>query len=185
MATNQLGITAGPTGRMVRLMIGICVILWVLVDFYPVTHVHTYKFFLLMAASFVALVVAFSMLHLLLGRFLEGRSPVIGTLIFVVPMIYMLIAPEIDSGQQIGHWIGYPELNHPFRIGLLMFLGVSLIVQWFENHGGCEVVAIPNFLFKRQYGTYCLPLLVIDVVENKAKSPDSDQTKLRHIDRDN
>ncbi|WP_444993881.1 hypothetical protein [Aliikangiella sp. IMCC44359] len=164
--TNTLGVSVGSVGRFIRLWLGVCVLIWVGVDFYPVTHSHNLDFFLMMAGSFLALTVSFTLLHILIGSYLVGKNPIYGTLIFVLPMIYLLVAPELDHSQQFGHWFGWPELNHPFRIGLLLFLGVSLIVQFFDKYGGCEVVAIPNVLFRKNYGTYCLPLLVIDALEN-------------------
>jgi len=47
----------------------------------------------------------------------------------------------------------------------LLYVGASFFFQWGARYGGCEVVAIPNFLFKKNYGSYCVPLLPLDVIE--------------------
>ncbi len=86
-------------------------------------------------------------------------------MIFVVPAMFFLVAPEFNSGLQIGHWLNLPELNHPFRLALFLYVGVSLFLQWQAKYGGCEVVSIPNFIFRKDYGSYCVPLLPLDVTE--------------------
>ena len=37
--------------------------------------------------------------------------------------------------------------------------------QWRAKYGGCEVVTIPNFIFRKDYGSYCVPLLPLDMAE--------------------
>ncbi len=165
--SKQLGVSVGPIGRTIRLLIGICTLLWTATDFFSTSHDHNVLFFVLMFVSFFTLTLAYTLVHLLFANTLFRKSPIYATLIFVLPMLYMIIAPEIDASQQFGHWFGYPQLNHPFRIALLIFLGVSFIIQWFDKYGGCEVVAIPNFLFRKNYGSYCLPILPIDILERK------------------
>ena len=50
--------------------------------------------------------------------------------------------------------------------GVLLYLSVSLIVAAPSSYGGCEMVALPSLLFRRQYTVYC-PLNAIDLVERR------------------
>jgi len=51
------------------------------------------------------------------------------------------------------------------QLAMGVYVGISFILQWRINYGGCEVVAIPILLFKRRYVSYCIPLVVADAVE--------------------
>jgi Family of unknown function (DUF6410) len=50
--------------------------------------------------------------------------------------------------------------------GVLLYMSVALITGALTSYGGCEVVALPSFLFHRRYVVYC-PLNAIDVVERR------------------
>jgi len=50
--------------------------------------------------------------------------------------------------------------------GVLLYMSVALIVGALTSYGGCEVVALPSFLFRRRYVVYC-PLNAIDLVERR------------------
>ena len=41
----------------------------------------------------------------------------------------------------------------------------SLVLNAVINNGGCEVIAIPSFIFRRRHTVYC-PLNLVDVAEN-------------------
>jgi hypothetical protein len=48
---------------------------------------------------------------------------------------------------------------------MLSYIGLSFLLQWRLNYGGCEVVSLPILLFRKRYPTYCIPLVVLDAVE--------------------
>jgi hypothetical protein len=50
--------------------------------------------------------------------------------------------------------------------GVLLYLCVSIIVAALSSYGGCEVVALPGILFRRQNAIYC-PLNAIDLIERR------------------
>ena len=160
-----VGINVGSVGRWTRFVLGVLVMVLVATDFVPATHTHSTASYLMMALSFVAILGAYTLAHVLIGDRLVGKSAWWGTLIFVVPAMFLLIAPEFNPRLQIGHLVNLPELNHPFQLALLTYIGVSFFFQWRDKYGGCEVVTIPNFLFKKDYGSYCVPLLPLDFVE--------------------
>ena len=162
---GELGVNVGPVGRWLRLLLGILILLFVLTDFVPGTHEHAPGFYWILLLSFVALVLVYTTAHVLLGKRLAGRSAWLGTAIFVIPTMFLIIAPEVDPRMQPGHWLGYPELNHPFRLALITYIGLAFVLQWRDRYGGCEVVSIPNFITRRPYASYCIPLLPLDMFE--------------------
>jgi len=164
---GKLGVNVGPVGRWIRLLFGLLLILYVGTDFYPASHSHSIGTYFLILASFISILVLFTLAHLFLGEWLSKKHAIWGTFIFVVPAMFLLIAPEFNPSMQLGSWLNFPQLNHPFGLSLLLYIGISFLFQWQAKYGGCEVVSIPNFLFKKNYGSYCVPLLPLDFIEKK------------------
>jgi hypothetical protein len=162
---GEVGINVGSVGRWTRFVLGVLVILLVATDFVSTTHTHGTASYLMMALSFAAILGAYTLTHVLIGDRLSGKSAWWGTLIFVVPAMFLIVAPEFNSRLQPGYLFNLPELNHPFQLALLTYIGISFFFQWRDKYGGCEVVSIPNFIFKKNYGSYCVPLLPLDFVE--------------------
>jgi len=162
---GEVGVNVGSVGRWIRFVLGIVVFILVATDLFFSTHTHSSSFYLMMVMSFLAILAIYTSVHVLIGDKLINKNSIWATLIFVVPTMFLLIAPYVDSGMQIGYWINIPALNHPFEMALILYLGVSFIVQWRDKYGGCEVVSIPNLLFRKNYGSYCVPLLPLDIIE--------------------
>lgn len=162
---GAVGINVGSVGRWTRFVLGIVVMLIVAGDLITASHGHNMNTYLLIVVSFFGITGVYTLVHVLVGDRLKGRSAWWGTFIFVVPIMFALIAPEFDRQLQIGYLFGLPELNHPFQIALFLYIGISFFFQWRAKYGGCEVVTIPNFILKKDYGSYCVPLLPLDVLE--------------------
>ena len=162
---GKVGVNVGIVGRWTRFVLGILMIVFVATDFYPVTHTHDMASYLMMVLSFVAILGVYTLVHVLIGDKLAGKSAWWGTMIFVAPVMFLFFAPMFDPSLQIGHLLNLPALNHPFQIALLSYIGISFFFQWRAKYGGCEVVSIPNFIFKKNYGSYCVPLLPLDMLE--------------------
>ncbi len=162
---GELGVNVGSVGRWTRFVLGILIVAFVATDFYPITHTHSAASYLMMALSFLGITAVYTTVHMLVGDKLNGKNAWWGTLIFVVPAMFLLIAPGFDPSLQVGYWLNLPALNHPFMLALLLYVGISFFFQWRAEYGGCEVVAIPNFLFRKNYGSYCVPLLPLDAIE--------------------
>jgi hypothetical protein len=184
---GEVGVNVGFVGRWTRFLLGVLLIVSVASDFYPATHAHGMASYLMMLLSFVAILCVYTLVHVLIGDKLSGKSAWWGTMIFVAPAMFLLIGPMVDPGLQIGHWLNLPALNHPFEIALLSYIGISFFFQWRAKYGGCEVVTIPNFIFKKNYGSYCVPLLPLDLLEkfvvemvgNRVSSVGGSQTEQR------
>ncbi len=162
---GEVGINVGGIGRWTRFVLGIVVLILVATDFYPSTHAHAASFYWLFVVSFLVIIATYTSIHVLIGDKLIGKNPLWATLIFVVPTMFLLIAPMVSPALSIGNWIDYPVLNHPFELALLLYIGASFFAQWRDKYGGCEVVSIPNLFFRKNYGSYCVPLLPLDLAE--------------------
>ena len=162
---GEVGVNVGSVGRWTRFVLGILVMVIVAMDFFSATHTHNLAAYIMMVLSFIAILGVYTLGHVLIGDKLSGKSAWWGTMIFVVPTMFLLIAPSFNPSLQIGHWLNLPALNHPFLIALYLYVGISFFFQWRAKYGGCEVVAIPNFIFKKNYGSYRVPLLPLDVLE--------------------
>lgn len=162
---GAVGINVGSVGRWTRFVLGIVVMLIVAGDLITASHGHNMNTYLLIVVSFFGITGVYTLVHVLVGDRLKGRSAWWGTFIFVVPIMFALIAPEFDRQLQIGYLFNLPELNHPFQLALFLYIGISFFFQWRAKYGGCEVVTIPNFILRKNYGSYCVPLLPLDMLE--------------------
>src|SRR5262249_29435252 len=79
-----------------------------------------------------------TVLYVVLFWLLSERvpHPWLRTVIFWLPMAFILLP-----------W--------GWGIGVLLYLAVSLLVAALSSYGGCEVVAFPSLLFRRQCTVYC------------------------------
>ena len=102
--------------------------------------------------------------YLAIYRFLGERAfakmnPWLNTLILVGPAFvvsWWSIA--------VSPWTGL-FLPSGLSFGMLLYVGVSFILQWKIRYGGCEVVALPIMILRRRYTTYCVPLVALDAAE--------------------
>lgn len=162
---GEVGVNIGSVGRWTRLAMGMAIVVLVATDFQPTTHTQDLAFYLMTVSSFMAITAIYTLVHVLLGDKLCGQSARCSTLIFVGPTMFLLLSPAINPALQVGQWLSLPQLNHPFRLALFLYIGVSMFSPWRARDGGCEVLSIPNFLFKKNYGSHRVPLLPLDVAE--------------------
>ena len=164
---GKVGREVGVVGRWIRLLMGISISSLVLLDFVAGTHTHSLRTNLLIVLFFVGFVFAYQAAYLLIGEKIKDKSPWIATAIFVFPAMYFsfvnafVVPPELS----FGYLIGMPYVNHPITIAMLLYIGISFPIQFFTKYGGCEVIAIQNLIHKKNYSSYCVPLLPIDFLE--------------------
>ena len=114
------------------------------------------------ALYLVGIAAVYTTVYYLLGDRLLGRAnPWLNTLIFVGPA-WVIAWWNIAIAPATG-------LSLPSALGLAMivYVGISLLLQWKIEYGGCEVVSLPIILFKRRYVTYCIPLVAVDATEKE------------------
>ncbi len=166
---GKLGSDVGAVGRWIRLIFGVWVLWLVLSDFLRSDHTHSTRDNVLVAVLFLAFVLVYQAVYLLLAEKLRDKSPWIATIIFVLPAMYFSIVNAflVPAELSFGSLIGMPFVNHPITLAIFLYIGISFPVQFFTKYGGCEVVAIQNWLFKKSCSSYCVPLLPLDFAEKK------------------
>jgi hypothetical protein len=107
-----------------------------------------------------AITVAYLAAYWLLGERLFARAnPWLNTLILVGPALTVAYW-NLTLGYALG-----TELPAPLVLAMLIYIGVSFVVEAAIDYGGCEVVALPILVFRRRYVSYCLPVVMIDAAE--------------------
>ena len=163
---GQVGWDVGRVGRWFRLMMGILVTYLVLFDFLGGAHAHSLRTNVLTGLFFVGFVLAYLAAYLLIIERIKDKSPWIPTVIFVFPAMYFIAnGMMVPSELSFGSLIGMPYVDHPLTLAMLLYVGVSLPVQFFTKYGGCEVIAIQNLIYRKRCLSYCVPLLPLDMAE--------------------
>lgn len=173
---GTLGLDVGTVGRWSRLLLGVLylvpIILSILINLSELviptelTRVSISKAFTVfygpMFLFFAGILLAYTGAYLFLGeRILARGNTWLNTVIFVVPA-FIAVWWNVTIGLITGI-----SLPLAFVVAMGIYIGISFILQWQIEYGGCEVVSIPILLFKRRYQTYCIPLVALDALEKK------------------
>ena len=145
---GTVGLDVGVTGRWLRLAAGVATVAAAVAALATIPPAVVAPGQVVLA--FAAVLTLYTVAVLLLGDHVLSRmNPWIGSALFLGPVL-AVYAFHLDS----------PAL----RIGLSLYIGVSLIFSFFLRYGGCEVLAIPSLLLGKRYTVYC-PYNAVDVVE--------------------
>lgn len=159
---GKLGLDVGIVGRWSRFFYGLLILIPLVVDIADDFNSSSASlaFYGHVILYFLFILAAYSVVYWFLGeRLLAWANPWIGTLIFV------------GSALVIGFWnftvAPATDLHLPTEliVAMALYIGLSLLVQWRIQYGGCEVVSLPIIFFRRRYPTYCVPLVAVDAVE--------------------
>jgi len=161
---GTVGLDVGIFGRWSRLVWGALILLGVSAGIYFNVDGNdlTLTSLALIGAYFVAITLSYLAVYYLLSlSYLERANPWVSTLIFVSPAFTTVwwnvaVAPVTNY-----------VLSLPFTAAMGAYIGVSFVLQWKIQYGGCEVVALPIIVFKKRFTTYCIPLVAIDAAENQ------------------
>ena len=166
---GEVGWDVGVVGRWFRLVLGVLITGAVVFDFWGGGHTHSPRTNVLTGVFFVTILLAYLAVYLLVVERVKDRSPWISTLIFVFPAIYFanINAFIVPYEWSFGYLIGLPSINHPITLAMLLYIGISLPIQFVTRYGGCEVIAIQNLIYRKECSSYCVPLLPLDIVEKK------------------
>ena len=148
-STFQLGLDAGPIGRVSRLVLGGIIPIYSIIRILLGNDL-TLSFYAQAALYFAAIFLVYLAAHYFLGERLLARvNPWVGTIILVgAPTVALLFR------------LGPP----PFQIALGLYVAISLIFNFVMSYGGCEVMALPSLIFRRRYVVYC-PWNVVDLAD--------------------
>ena len=161
---GRLGIEVGTVGRWARLGIGALMLAPIAVKVAGdlVGDGDPLSFYLRAALYTAAIAATFVMVYRLLSpRVLERVGPWTNTAIFVGPAFTAAWWPVL-----LGPWIGI-ALPADLTLAVGAYIGLSFLLQWRIGYGGCEGVSLPIALGAPRHATYCVPLVVADVVEKR------------------
>ena len=163
---GRVGWDVGIVGRWFRLVMGVLMTSFFVLDFVGGSHTHSLRTNVLTGLLFVGFVLVYFAAYLLVIERVKEKSPWIPTVLFVFPAMYFLINGTIVPTElSFGYLIGMPYVDHPIMLAMLLYVGVSMGVQFFTKYGGCEVIAIQNLIYRKQCVSYCVPLLPLDMAE--------------------
>lgn len=148
---------ASPIGRVGRLLrIGAGVLLAVSIA--PFYLRGEWSFNLASAGVAVALVAIYMLMHFLVLNYLPQISAGLGAVLAFVPLI-VVYGLGLGDGPLFGHGEG--------QLGALTFLATSLVLAGLRRDTGCEVMSIPNTLFRTRTHLACVFFSPLDWLEKK------------------
>lgn len=65
--------------------------------------------------------------------------------------------------------VAFLALTQVLPVAMLLALGANFLVQVVRGDGGCELLAIPNWLLRRHDRLFCLVFTPIDAVEARSR----------------
>lgn len=141
--------TAGPVGRVLRLLTGIALLaltIPALVEAPPTTGT-----ILRIAGWLTALVLIYLGIHLAVGRWALSLNPWAGAALALLPAVGLWATGGVRA------------------LAVLLFIGVSLVVASLRSDGGCEVMSVPAVLTGHHTHLVCLVFSPIDRVETRLR----------------
>jgi len=151
---KQRTTSPGAIGRFFRTVVGIFLLVQVTFTYFRVNlGLIAYSIALALLLGLL-----YSFLHFLVLKYLSHISPWLGAILAIVPLFLMY---ALGSSQIPIFGMGRGQL------AAALFLGVSLILAGWRGDSGCEVMSIPNSLFRDQTHLACLIFSPIDWVERK------------------
>ncbi len=139
------GRTAGPIGRVLRLLMGTALTI------HAAQHMISGDTALnLQAAGIVlGLLLLYAVVHLAIPRFVPSINAWLGAVIALAPVIllFALVDPSL-------------------RFSLVLFIGVSLVVTAIRADGGCEVMTLPGMLMGKRTHLVCIVFSPLDWIED-------------------
>ena len=133
-----------PVSRALRLLSGG----WLLYVTAVNMHRPNWKTALIISCTFVAVFVYYALLHRLIGPRLF-KWAVLVKAVTILPVAVVIFSLQISA----------------IQLGILVFFGVSLVVQALRGDRGCEVMTLPTLAFRRQAYFPCLLFSPLDRFE--------------------
>jgi len=148
---------APPVGRVLRVLLGLVLIVYVTPVYFRVPARVAVGSLLLI----LGLIGVYSLIHIVVSRRIIGFSPCLAA----------AVAWGLPVALYVAGAYGSPILGRgKGQLAAVTFLGVSLVVAGVRAVAGCEVMAIPALLFGKHTELTCLIFSPIDRLERKLRS---------------
>jgi hypothetical protein len=105
-----------------------------------------------------ALVILYTLVHVLVSRYWPRLNRWLGAYLALAPLAAVYV-----FGSGGGYIFGAGE----GQLGVLTFLGVSLLLAGVRGDLGCEVMTIPGLVFKQHTHLACIVFSPIDWLEQR------------------
>ncbi len=145
---------AGPVGRGLRILLGALLI----TSITPFYLQGEFTFILYSVLIVVALILVYGFAHYLLSYYSQTITPLTGSVVAIFPMIAVYFL-GMGGGFIFGRGEG--------QLGVLTFLGISLVLAGVRGDPGCEVMTIPNAILRKTLRLSCLVFGSVDFIEKK------------------
>ena len=146
---------APPLGRALRILVGLALIAYVTPVFFRLPLRFTAEVFLLL----LGLIALFSLLHIASERIVAFGS---SSAVVATGLLVALYVAGTHGSLIFGHGEG--------ALAVITFLGISLVIAGVRAAPGCEVMAIPNLLFRKHIELACLIFSPLDNLERKLRN---------------
>jgi hypothetical protein len=148
---------APPVGRVLRILLGLALMIYVTPVYSQVSARVAVGSFLLM----LGLIGIYSLIHIVVSRRIVAFGPFLGAIVANGLLVALYVAGAS----------GLPILGHgKGQLAAVTFFGVSLVVAGVRAAPGCEVMAIPSLLFGKHTELGCLIFSPLDRFERKLRS---------------
>jgi hypothetical protein len=148
---------APPVGRVLRILLGLVLIVYVAPVYFQVPVRVAAGSLLLM----LGLIGVYSLIHIVVSRRIVGFGPCLGAVVAVGLLVALYVAGAS----------GLPILGRgKGQLAAATFLGVSLVVAGVRAAPGCELMAIPGLFFGKHTELACLIFSPLDRLERKLRS---------------
>jgi hypothetical protein len=145
-----------PFGRALRLLLGIILMAYLI----PIYGRLGVSFLFRTVLLILALLAAYSFIHLLASRSLLGFNSWLGTALANTLLIAVYLAGGLG-----GLFFGKGE----GQLAAGTFLAISLLLAGVRGDAGCELMSIPGALFAKRSQLGCVVFSPVDWLERKLR----------------
>jgi hypothetical protein len=147
---------APPVGRLLRILIGLLLIIYVTPVYCRVPLRISVNVLLLM----LGLTGVYSLIHIVISWGIIVFGQCVGAVIAVGLLVAL----------SAGSCIGLPLVGHGEGVlAAVTFLGISLLIAGWRAAPGCELMAIPDLLFGKHTNMPCLIFSPLDWLERRLR----------------
>ncbi len=156
-ASLQQARRAPPVGRVLRILLGLVLMVYVAPVYLQVPVRLSVRVLLLM----LGLTGVYSLIHIVVSRRIIAFGPCLGAAVAAGFLVALYVAGAPGS-LILGHGEG--------ELAAVTFLGISLVVAGVRAVPDCEVMAIPGLLFGKHTELACVIFSPLDRLERKLRS---------------
>ena len=134
-----------PVSRLLRLALGLFMLAMITLPLLGASWTGRLR----VAAVFAVLIAVYTAVHYVVSRYFGWLHPCFGAVIAVTPVFLVFLLGDV------------------YMVGVMAFIGLSLILIAALGHPGCEVLAFPALILGRRTHLACILFSPLDWIEGK------------------